>query len=42
MPSTPDNAAYMIAAYIITLVIYVGYTVSLWRRAKRSLKRDDA
>jgi hypothetical protein len=38
MPSTPDNAGYMIAAYVITVVVYVGYTISLWRRARVMLR----
>ncbi len=41
MPSTPDNAGYMIAAYIIATVIYVGYTISLWRRGRAVLKSGD-
>jgi hypothetical protein len=32
---TPDNAGYMIAAYVVTAVICLGYAVSLWRRAGR-------
>jgi len=30
------NAGYMIAAYIVTAVILVGYAVVLWRRFKRA------
>ncbi len=41
MPSTPDNAGYMIAAYIITTVIYLGYTISLWRRGRAVLRSGD-
>ncbi|HSM17798.1 MAG TPA: hypothetical protein VK845_12495 [Gemmatimonadales bacterium] len=41
MPSTPDNAGYMIAAYVITVVVYVGYTISLWRRARLLLRSED-
>ena len=29
-PETPQNAGYMIAAYVVTPVILVGYVVSLW------------
>ena len=28
----PDNGGYMVAAYIVTAVIVVGYVVNLWRR----------
>jgi hypothetical protein len=28
----PQNGGYMIAAYVVTPVILVGYLVSLWRR----------
>ena len=30
----PDNRMYMIAAYVVTAVILVGYGVALWRRSK--------
>jgi hypothetical protein len=33
----PDNGAYMIAGYVVTAVILVGYAVLLWRRARRAL-----
>jgi len=29
------NAGYMIAAYVVTAVILVGYAVVLWRRYMR-------
>jgi hypothetical protein len=32
----PQNGGYMLAAYIVTPVILVGYLVSLWRRVKRA------
>jgi hypothetical protein len=39
MPETvPQNAGYMIAAYIVTGVIVVGYAVSLYLRARRALR----
>jgi len=31
---TPDNTAFMAAAYIVTAVILVGYAVVLARRAR--------
>jgi CcmD family protein len=37
----PDNGGYMVAAYVITAVVLVGYAVLLVRRAKRALKRLD-
>ena len=30
------NAGYMIAAYVVTAVILVGYAVVLWRRYVRA------
>lgn len=30
----PDTGSYMVAAYIVTAVIVVGYTVNLWRRGR--------
>jgi hypothetical protein len=32
----PDNAGYMIAAYLVTAVIILGYSVSLMVRARRA------
>jgi len=34
----PDNAGYMVAAYVVTAVILVGYAVGLWRRAGRATR----
>ena len=34
MPETPQNAAYMVAAYLVTAVILVGYAVGLWWRSR--------
>jgi hypothetical protein len=30
----PDTGSYMVAAYIVTAVIVVGYAVNLWRRGR--------
>jgi hypothetical protein len=30
------NAGYMIAAYVVTAVILVGYALVLWRRYQRA------
>ena len=38
MQTVPQNAGYMIAAYIVTGVIVVGYAVSLYLRARRALR----
>jgi hypothetical protein len=38
MQAVPQNAGYMIAAYVLTGVILIGYTVSLYLRARRSLR----
>jgi hypothetical protein len=34
----PDNAGYLVAAYVVTAVILVGYSLGLWRRARRALR----
>ncbi|HET8648539.1 MAG TPA: hypothetical protein VFL95_00740 [Gemmatimonadales bacterium] len=34
MPTEPPpTGGYMVAAYIVAAVIYLGYTISLWKRA---------
>lgn len=35
----PSNGEYLVAAYVVTTVILVGYFVSLWRRAKGVIQR---
>ena len=35
----PPNGEYLAAAYVIATVILVGYWGTLWRRAKKSVKR---
>ena len=35
----PENGGYMVAAYIVTAVILVGYAVMLVRRARRAVDR---
>jgi hypothetical protein len=37
MPPTPENAGYLVAAYVVAGVIYLGYVASLWRRARGCL-----
>ena len=34
MPDVPQNAGYMIAAYIVTAIILIAYAVSLYRRTR--------
>ena len=36
MSDVPQNAGYMVAAYVVTAVILVGYAVSLYRRSNKS------
>jgi hypothetical protein len=37
----PENGGYMVAAYVVTAVILAGYAVSLWRRARKAVKREE-
>ncbi|MGH7580346.1 MAG: hypothetical protein ACREM9_09265 [Gemmatimonadales bacterium] len=34
----PDNAGYMVAAYVVTAVILGGYAAGLWWRARKALR----
>ncbi|MGH7613605.1 MAG: hypothetical protein ACREMW_06130 [Gemmatimonadales bacterium] len=34
--AVPQNAPYMVAAYVVTAVILVGYAIVLARRGRRS------
>ena len=36
MSDVPQNAGYMLAAYVVTAVILVAYAVSLYRRSNKS------
>ena len=36
--SVPQNGGYLVAAYVIVAVILVGYALSLYLRARRSLR----
>jgi hypothetical protein len=40
MPETPSNGGYMVAAYVVASVIYLGYVLVLWGRARR-VKREE-
>jgi hypothetical protein len=37
----PDNASYMVAAYVVTAVILGGYAAGLWRRARRAIQKRE-
>ena len=41
LAEAPENAGYMIAAYVVAPVILVGYLVVLWGRVKRAVRRSD-
>jgi hypothetical protein len=34
-PETPQNGEYLVAAYVITIAILLGYWISVWRRIRR-------
>jgi hypothetical protein len=36
---TPDNAGYMVAAYVLAALIYLGYVAVLAARARRLRER---
>jgi hypothetical protein len=36
--SVPQNGAYMVAAYVVVAAILCGYALSLYLRARRSLR----
>lgn len=40
MNGPPDNAAFMVAAYVVTAVIIVGYALLLIRRGRRGDTED--
>ncbi len=35
MPEVPQNAGYLVAAYVVTAVILLCYTFSLYRRSSK-------
>jgi hypothetical protein len=35
----PSNGEYLVAAYVVTTVILLGYWLRLWRMARRSRER---
>jgi hypothetical protein len=39
LAEAPDNAGYMIAAYVVAPAILGGYLGSLWARVRRTLNR---
>ena len=40
LAETPQNGEYLVAAYVITTVILVGYWGALLRKAKKVLKSN--
>lgn len=36
MNDLPDNGRFMVAAYVVATLIYLGYTVSLLVRARKA------
>jgi hypothetical protein len=36
----PENAGYMVAAYVVTAVILGGYAAGLWMRARKAIQRS--
>ena len=42
MPTTPENGQYLVAAYAVAAIIYLGYTLSLFGRASRKLANPTA
>jgi len=36
--AVPQNGGYMIAAYVVAAIILIGYTLSLYLRARRSFR----
>jgi len=37
----PDNGGYMVAAYLVTAGILIGYAGWLWRRGRVKAKREE-
>lgn len=37
----PENGGYMVAAYVITPLVLVGYALLLVRRARRAVERAE-
>ena len=40
LPEPPQNGEYLVAAYVITAVILLGYFGALWRRARKSVSGE--
>lgn len=38
---TPQNGGFLVAAYVVAAVIYLGYTLSLWTRANAALRKAE-
>lgn len=35
---TPQNQGFLVAAYAVAALIYLGYAASLWRRSRKALR----
>ena len=40
LPEPPDNGAYMLVAYTIVAVVFLGYSLTLMLRARNEEKRE--
>ncbi len=38
---TPQNGGFLLAAYVVAAVIYLGYATTLWARAARALREAE-
>jgi hypothetical protein len=34
LPEPPQNGGYLVAAYVVTAVILIGYWIRLWRHSR--------
>jgi hypothetical protein len=41
MGDPPDNGAYLVAAYVVTAAILIGYWLRLWRLSRSSLSGSE-
>jgi hypothetical protein len=39
LADVPQNAGYMVAAYVVVAVVVLGYAWSLWRQVGRAIRR---
>ena len=41
MADVPQNQGYLVGAYVVAAVVYLAYTISLWRRARKALRKEE-